>query len=195
MSKIGRKPIDVSNVKVEVTGQELVFSGPKASGSYVLPSGIVAQLDTDKKVLTLHADAKNRIIKSLWGLHRSLLANKLRGAAQLFEKRIEIIGLRYKAAKSGKGLLLALGYSNELSGTGSSDSASWNLLFDMPEGVVVQDIDKTGQKITFASHDKELLGHVCSQIRALRPPEPYKGTGIKYKEEVIVRKDGKARSS
>ncbi len=182
MSKIGKKPINIAGLKIELRDQEVIFSGAKGSGTYVLPRGLKANLSEDKSQLLLNEDGSGLSTKSAWGLHRSLLANTLRGATQLFERVMVIVGLRYKAVKNANGLVFSLGYNEDVP-------------FVMPKGVVVQDLDKAGQRITLASSDNALLGEVCSRIRRLRAPEPYKGTGIKYLEEVIVRKDGKARSS
>ena len=109
------------------------------------------------------------------------MANKIWGADQGFEKQLRITGLGFKAlAVSGK-IQFSLGYSHKID-------------FLLPQGVTVE-IDKTGQNLLFKSVDKELLGLVCSRVRALRPPEPYKGTGIQYAQEVILRKAGKAKAA
>lgn len=114
-------------------------------------------------------------------MHRALISNEIKGAAEDFVKVVQINGLGFKAALSGSKIVFSLGYSHKIE-------------FDLPKEVALE-IDKPGQKLTFKSADKELLGHVCSQIRALRPPEPYKGTGIKLLTEVLVRKAGKTKSS
>jgi len=182
MSKIGRRPIDISKVQVEIKGHEVHYKGPKASGVYELPEELDARVE-DKQLFVVPTKeaATKRDINRIWGLHRALLANALTGAARDFEKGVQIIGLGYKATKSGKGLTLALGYSHKVN-------------FDLPAGVTV-DIDKTGQNLTFKSPDKELVGLVCSKLRALRLPEPYKGTGIRLADEVVARKAGKAKAA
>jgi len=182
MSKIGRKPIDVSKLPVTVKGKDIKYKGAKSTGVYHLP----AELDAEVRDGLLYIQptkeaALSRGINRIWGLHRALLANEIAGAAKDFELCIEIKGLGFKAAKSGKDLLFTLGFSHKID-------------FPMPEGVVV-DIDKTGQQLTLKSPDKELLGLVCSRIRSLRQPEPYKGTGIKVGGEEIARKAGKAKAA
>jgi large subunit ribosomal protein L6 len=180
MSKIGRKPIDISGIKVEVKGQEIHFKGPKHSGIYVVPKELGIEL-LDEKSLKLIGKKKSRDLNRVWGLNRALLANKIKGAKTDFVKELEIIGLGFKATKSGSKLVFSLGYSHKIN-------------VELPKEVTV-DIDKTGQKLTFKSYDKELLGKVCSHIKALRLPEPYKGTGIKFKEETLRRKAGKAKAA
>ena len=183
MSKVGRRPIKIAGLQVEVKGQEVHYKGANASGVHRLPNEIKVHVKDD--ALYLEPATKNgssRAVKCVWGLHRALLANELSGAAKEFEEKIEINGLGYKAAKSGSDkLILTLGYSHKID-------------FPMAAGVSV-DIDKTGQKLTFKSADKALVGLTCSQIRALRPPEPYKGTGVKLASEVISRKAGKAKGA
>jgi len=182
MSKIGRKPIDVSNLKVEVKGHVVHFKGSNTSGEYALPAELEARVEDGKLYLVpAESAAKIRDINRIWGMHRALLANELSGAARDFEKGIEIKGLGYKAAKSGKNLVLTLGYSHKVD-------------FELPAGVTV-DIDKTGQQVTVKSPSKELVGLVCSKLRALRAPEPYKGTGIRLADETVARKAGKAKAA
>ena len=183
MSKIGRKPIDVSKLQVEVKGPEVHYKGSKLSGVYEIPQELAVRVE-DKKLSLEPAKgigAKKRDINRVWGLHRALLANALNGAVSDFEKKVEIKGLGYKAVKSGKKLVLSLGYSHKID-------------FDMPEGVTV-DIDKTGQNLTFKSPNREMVGLVCSRLRDLRSPEPYKGTGIRLADEVVARKAGKAKAA
>jgi large subunit ribosomal protein L6 len=183
MSKIGRKPIDIGNVQVEIKGQEVHYKGPKSSGIYVLPDVLTAKIEDKALLLEPNKNVKVSVreLNRLWGLNRALLSNKIKGAAHEFEKKIQIIGLGYKVASSGNKLIFSLGYSHKID-------------FELPKGVSV-DIDKTGQNVTFKSFDKELVGHICSKVKALRLPEPYKGTGIKLAEEVIRRKAGKAKAS
>jgi len=183
MSKIGRKPIDISGVTVEVKGQNIHFKGPKASGVYVLPELLYAQIVDDKLTLLPNkavADKwKVRDVNREWGLHRALLANAIMGAKKEFEKIVEITGLGYKATQSGNKLVFTIGYSHKID-------------FELPKGIAVA-IDRTGQKLTVSSTDKEALGLVASKICALRRPEPYKGTGIKLSTERIIRKASKGK--
>lgn len=183
MSKIGRKPIDLGNVQVEVKGQEIHFKGPKRSGVHVLPEILTATVKDKKLYITVKdaAGMRKNDINEEWGLHRALVANKIRGAGTEFQKKVEIIGLGYKAVAAGKKVTFSLGYSHKIE-------------FDLPEGVSLA-IDKTGKELMFSSYDKELLGQTCSKVRSLRVPEPYKGTGIKLATEEIVRKAGKAKAA
>lgn len=180
MSKIGRQPIALHNVSVEIKGQQVHFKGPKNSGVYEIPVGLNIKL-IDGQKLVIGCEDRTPENKRMWGLHRAVLANKIKGAAQDFEKQLEINGLGFKAIVSGNKVEFTLGYSHKIP-------------FDLPKDVVIV-TDKTGQKLTIKSFDRELLGKVCSKIRALRPPEPYKGTGIKYLDEQIIRKAGKARAA
>ena len=177
MSKIGRKPISFSDVAVDVKGQEVHFKGKNASGVYTIPDYLKINVEGSSLNLTLEDKSK----RNFWGLHRSLLSNALLGASQLFEKKLEIIGLGYKAQLKGSNVVLTLGFSHKID-------------YVLPEGVSME-VDKTGQKLTLRSADKQSLGQACASIRSFRPPEPYKGTGIKLENEVIARKAGKAKAA
>ncbi len=182
MSKIGRKPIDIGTAKIEIKGKEIHFSGKKGSGVFVLPEQMSASLDGTQLSLTYEKSGKsfgdaNRI----WGLNRALLANKIKGCQQEFDKVILINGLGFKAVVAGNKVVFSLGFSHKID-------------FQLPKEVTLE-VDKTGQRLVFRSSDRELLGQVCSQVRALRPPEPYKGTGVKLETEVIARKAGKTKAA
>lgn len=184
MSKIGRKPIDTGNTNVEVDGQKITYKGKGGSGVHVLPDMLQAALQDKKLIIIPCKTDKNfrkKEINSVWGLHRALLANEIYGVDQGFEKQLKIIGLGYKAAVSGSKVVFSLGYSHKID-------------FTLPKEVSLT-VDKTGQLLTLKSSDKQLLGEVCDKIRSLRPPEPYKGTGVRYLAEVVARKAGKAKSS
>jgi len=182
MSKIGRKLIDLGSAKVEIKGNELHYKGAKSSGVYMLPDRLVSEI-TDNSLLIKPVDSavKDRDINRIWGLHRALIANKIKGADVGFERQLKINGLGYKASVSGKKVVFSLGFSHKID-------------MELPDNVTLE-VDRSGQLLTFKSTDNELVGHVCSKIRALRPPEPYKGTGIKWVEEVIRRKAGKAKTA
>lgn len=179
MSKIGRKPILIGDVTVTVAGSEIQYKGKKDSGVYVLPDFITAQVQ-DRK-LTLSLSSSERTHKAAWGMHRAILANRLSGAAAEFEKKLIINGLGFKAVLSGQKITFALGFSHKID-------------LDLPAGIKL-DLDKTGQQLLFKSSDKEVLGKFCDAVRSLRPPEPYKGTGIKYADEHIIRKAGKTKAA
>ncbi len=187
MSKIGRKPIIIDGIQVEVKGQEVHYKGSRDTGVYLLPDELSAHLEDNKLFITAAKKEEQmarkhvRSINRIWGLHRALLAGKIRGAAQEFTKEIQIVGLGYKVVVFGKKLVFSLGYSHKID-------------FDLPKGVSV-DIDRSGQKLTVKSTNKFLVGQVCSEIKSLRRPEPYKGTGIKLSTEEIRRKAGKTKAS
>jgi large subunit ribosomal protein L6 len=180
MSKVGRKPIKLDGVKVEIKGQEVHYTGPKSSGVYHLPSELNAHI-TNSELYVAPVQSKadmapKQVSKTYreWGLHHALLANKLIGASKEFEKLLEINGLGYKAAVAGNKIVLTLGYSHKIEK-------------DVPAGISIE-VDKSGQKVKVKSFDKDLVGQFCSNIRKLREPEPYKGKGIKLQTEVIFRK-------
>lgn len=181
MSKIGRKAINIGNVNVEVKGNEVHYKGPKASGVYIIPKELMVQLDDKSLVIMPQKDTRSRDINRVWGLHRALLANGIKGADLGFEKQMIIEGLGFKAVMAGNKVTFNLGYSHKID-------------FVLPAGVSLE-IDKTGQKLLFKSADKALVGHVCSLVKSLRMPEPYKGTGIRMATETIARKAGKTKAS
>ena len=181
MSKIGRKPIQLNGVTVDIKGQEVSYKGPKASGVYHLPSELSARVQDTSLYITPAQDKQKMSSRQVsgvnraWGLARALLANELSGAAQEFEKILEINGLGYKAAVVGNKIILTLGFSHKIEE-------------EIPAGIASVEIDKSGQKVKIRSSNKNLLGDFCSNIRELREPEPYKGKGIKLSTEVIFRK-------
>lgn len=179
MSKIGRKPIPFKTAKIEVKDNTIKISSGKTNFVHELPAGLTAKI-TDKS-LCLETKEKSRQAGMLWGLHRALLANKVKGAETGFEQKVTIVGLGFKAQLAGKKMTLTLGYTHKID-------------YELPAEVTV-DIDKTGQNLVFKSSDKLLLGSVCDVVRSFRPPEPYKGTGIIKEGEVIVRKAGKTKAS
>lgn len=185
MSKIGRKPIDIGTVDVQIKGHEVVYKGKKASGTYIIPDVLNVELNGKLLKVTFNKEGKTRnVLKDanrIWGLNRALLANAIKGADNDFEQVLIINGLGFKAVASGSKLVFSLGYTHKID-------------FPLPDGVKAE-IDKTGQRLVFKSANKELLGEVTSKVRGFRPPEPYKGTGIKYEEEVITRKAGKAKAA
>jgi large subunit ribosomal protein L6 len=180
MSKVGRKPINITGVQIDVKGQDVHFKGAKASGVYTLPALLRAEKQ-DGALMLVAADesSKDRNLNRVWGLHRSLLANNITGAQKPFMEEVHIVGLGFKAVAAGKNLVLSLGYSHKID-------------FPLTAGVTVT-IDKTGQKLVFESADRMALGGDVSRLKAQRPPEPYKGTGIKKASEEIFRKDSKKK--
>jgi large subunit ribosomal protein L6 len=184
MSKIGRKPINVTGVEVAVNGQQVQYKGPKASGVYSVPEHfeIIAKNNTVALVprTTKAKGLKPRDINREWGMHRALLANELTGAVKEFERIVEIVGLGYKAVKTGEKVVFTLGYSHKID-------------FPIPKGVAVSVDSKTGQRLTLTSSDKQQLGQVCRQMCRLRPIEPYKGTGVKVSTDQVLRKESKGK--
>jgi large subunit ribosomal protein L6 len=183
MSKIGRKPVDIGSVHVEIKGQEIHYKGKKSSGIYTVPNELVPNLENKKIFLKTidKSDLSLRELNRVWGLARALLANAIKGSDTPFEKEVQINGLGFKAALAGQKVAFTLGYSHKID-------------FDLPKEVSLE-IDKTGQKLLFRSSDRFILGDVCSKVRALRPPEPYKGTGIRVANEFIARKAGKTKAA
>ncbi len=179
MSKIGRKPIAVGNVKVEIKGNVVHYKGNKASGEYEVSDFITLTLDDNKLLLMCDNCTKDQ--NRWWGMHRALLANALKGADAGFEKTLHIEGLGYKAVLSGNKITLTLGYSHKID-------------VELPKDVELK-LDKQGKVLTFSSYDKGLVGEICDRIRSLRPPEPYKGTGVRISDEVVFRKAGKAKGA
>ena len=181
MSKIGRKAISLNDLSVQKRGHELSFKGKLAAGSYVLPEFIEAEVVGDKLFLRVSDKLLNSETNRFWGMHRALLANALQGASAGFTRQLQIHGLGYKAVASGNKVVFSLGYTHKID-------------LELPKEVTLE-IDKPGQLLTFRSTNKELLGQVCDQVRSMRPPEPYKGKGVKYATEVIIRKAGKTKAA
>jgi len=182
MSKVGRKSIDITDVQVEVKGQDIHYKGKLSFGVYTLPESLKA-IVADKKltISVVESFVSDRSTNRVWGLHRSLISNGIEGSRKGFVRNLEINGLGFKAVVSGKNVVFTLGYSHKIN-------------FELPDNVTME-VDRSGQKLMLKSPDKELVGHVSSMIRALRSPEPYKGTGIKFVEEVIRRKAGKTKAA
>ena len=179
MSKIGKKAIALTGAKVQIQGNRVTISGDKASFTHELPVGLTAKVDG--KNLFVTSEKKDRRARMLWGLHRALVANYVKGVETGFEQKITIVGLGFKAQQTGKKLTFTLGYTHKID------------LELHPE--VTVEIDKTGQLLTLRSANKFVLGNVVDAIRSFRPPEPYKGTGIIKEGEVIVRKAGKTKAA
>jgi large subunit ribosomal protein L6 len=175
MSRIGRKPIPVpQGVKVAVDGAAVRVEGPKGKLSHSLPSGI--SVKSEAAVVTVGRSSDERNVRALHGLTRSLIANMVHGVKDGFERKLEIVGIGYRAQLQGKTLQLALGYSHPV-------------IFPLPEGIQAE-VEKQ-VSITLRGADKALLGQTAALLRGLRKPDPYKGKGIKYAGEYIRRKVGK----
>lgn len=175
MSKVGKQPISIpNNVQVTVDGRTVSIKGSKGESVHTHPREISVRL-VDNELIVEKASAA-RSAQALWGLWRALLANEVKGMDEGFEKRLELSGVGYRAAMKGKDIEFQLGLSHPV-------------LFEASEGITLGVEDKV---ITVAGPSKQRVGQVAAEIRSLRLPEPYKGKGIKYVDEVIKRKAGKA---
>jgi large subunit ribosomal protein L6 len=175
MSRIGKKPIPVpSGVKVMVEDHAVSVEGPKGKLSQAIPAGLSVTMDAN--VMTVERSSEQRTVRALHGLIRSLLANMVHGVKDGFERKLEIVGIGYRAQLQGRNIQLALGYSHPV-------------IFPLPEGVQAE-VERQ-VSITLKGADKALLGQLAAELRSLRKPDPYKGKGIKYAEEHIRRKVGK----
>ncbi|MGC1694808.1 MAG: 50S ribosomal protein L6 [Pseudolabrys sp.] len=177
MSRIGNKAVSIpSGVTANVEGQTIKIKGPKGAMQVVLHDDVLAKLD--KAALTLQPRGESKRARSMWGTSRTLVANLVTGVTKGFEERLEINGVGYRAAVQGKSLNLQLGFSHDVN-------------FPIPEGIAIATPKPT--EIVVTGIDKQKVGHVAAEIRGYRPPEPYKGKGVKYAGEYIFRKEGKKK--
>lgn len=176
MSRIGRLPISVPDaVQVQIQGQHVTVKGPKGTLSLAAHAAVQVQMEDRRIVCRRSSDEKSH--KALHGLTRSLIRNMVDGVVKGFERRLELVGVGYRASLLGvKNLNLALGYSHPI-------------VYPIPEGIKIEVKDQT--QVVVSGIDKQLVGAVAAKIRSFRPPEPYKGKGVKYAEERIRRKAGK----
>ncbi len=176
MSRVGKLPVKIpEKVKVSVDGNLVKVEGPKGRMSF--PFNPRVAIVVDKGEVKVARPDDTRISKGLHGLTRTLVKNALQGVVKGYEKNLEISGVGFKAEVKGKEVHFTLGFSHPV-------------VFKLPEGITAE-VDAKQTKITVKGVDKHLLGLTAAKIRALRPPEPYKGKGIKYAEEKIRRKEGK----
>lgn len=179
MSRIGKKPVPIpSGVTVNVQKTELTVKGPKGSLSLPLPAACAVTQEGSEVVVTRANDEKSS--RAAHGSTRAHIANMVRGVTDGFLKELEIIGVGYKAEAKGRSLVLTIGYSHLVD-------------FKVPEGITVETPEPT--KIKVSGIDRQKVGQVAAEIRAVRAPEPYKGKGIKYIDEHIERKAGKSAAS
>jgi large subunit ribosomal protein L6 len=175
MSRIGKLPIPIpQGVKIQVDGSTVRAEGPKGKLMQPVPSGLTPRVADGTIVIERASDERH--VRALHGLARALVANMVHGVKDGFERRLDIVGIGYRAQMQGKNIQLALGYSHPI-------------IFPLPDGVTAE-IDKQ-VAITLRGADKAVLGQTAAKLRALRKPDPYKGKGIKYANEVIRRKVGK----
>lgn len=179
MSRIGKKTIQIpAGVDVTINGQTVSVKGPKGTLATTLHPHVNVIKDGSSINVTV-ADENEKGDRSLWGLSATLVNNMIVGVTKGYEKKLELIGVGYRVAMQGKDLKIEVGYSHPV-------------IFKLPEGVTAT-ADKTF--ITLSGSDKQMVGEMAAQIRRIRPPEPYKGKGIKYEGEQIRRKAGKAAKS
>jgi large subunit ribosomal protein L6 len=177
MSRIGKKSIVIpEKVKIKLDGQKVTVDGPKGSLSRILPSLVCCTIDEDGKNVFIEKTQETRTSQALYGLSRTLVANMVHGVSVGFEKRLQITGVGYRAQLSGKDLVLNMGYSHPVT-------------MVPPEGLAVKVESPTS--VVVSGMQKDMVGEFAAKIRAVRPPEPYKGKGIAYAGEVIRRKAGK----
>ena len=177
MSRIGNKAVAVpSGITADVEGQTVKVKGPKGALSVVLPDDVAVKLDGGQ----IKVDPRNETkrARSQWGTSRTLIANLIAGVTKGFEERLEINGVGYRAAVQGKNLQLALGYSHDV-------------VYPIPEGITI--VTPRPVEIVISGTDRQKVGQVAAEIRKYRPPEPYKGKGVKYAAERIFRKEGKKK--
>lgn len=175
MSRLGKMPIDLTaGVTAKIEDNHIVIKGAKGELSQELHKLVQVQIN-EKDIVVDVIDKTSKKEKAFWGLYRSLISNMVEGVSNGFEKKLEINGVGYKVALQGKKLVLNVGYSHPVE-------------MELPEGITAL---VEGNVITISGFDKQLVGEVSAQIRKVRKPEPYKGKGIKYMDEIIIRKEGK----
>ncbi len=177
MSRIGKKPVAVpSGITANVDGQTVKIKGPKGALQVVLHDDVAVKLDGGQIKVDPRFETKRA--RAQWGTSRTLIANLIAGVTKGFEQRLEINGVGYRAAVQGKNLQLALGYSHDV-------------VYTIPEGITIATPKPV--EIVITGIDRQKVGQVAAEIREFRPPEPYKGKGVKYATERIFRKEGKKK--
>jgi large subunit ribosomal protein L6 len=173
MSRVAKKPIALpKGVEFNVQAESVSVKGPKGALSIAKPAGIEVKIDSGNAQLSANDDA----LIPLTGTLRAIIANMVHGVSQGFERKLELVGVGYRAAMQGKDLSLSLGFSHPV-------------VFPAPEGITIATPTQT--EILVSGADKQRVGEVAAKIRAFRPPEPYKGKGVKYSDETIIRKEAK----
>ncbi len=176
MSRIGKKPIDIpSGVEVKLEGNTITIKGPKGTESVNFRDEVKVSVKENQIIVEQNSD--DRKTNALHGLFRTLISNAVIGVSKGFERKLEIVGVGYRAAMEGKNLNMALGYSHPV-------------IVEAPEGISFA--VEANTKITVSGSNKQAVGDIAAIIRGKRPPEVYKGKGVKYEGEYIRRKAGKA---
>jgi large subunit ribosomal protein L6 len=177
MSRIGKKAVAVpSGITANVEGQTVKIKGPKGALQVVVPDDVAVKLDGGQIKVDPRAETKRA--RAQWGTSRTLIANLIAGVTKGFERRLEINGVGYRATVQGKNLQIALGYSHDI-------------VYPIPEGITIA--TPRPVEIVITGIDRQKVGQVAAEIRDYRPPEPYKGKGIKYAGERVFRKEGKKK--
>ncbi|GIX16833.1 MAG: 50S ribosomal protein L6 [Rhodothalassiaceae bacterium] len=177
MSRIGKKPIAIpSGVEVRLDGREISVKGPKGALSLTLEEDVEVTREGDEILVRPRNDSRRA--RAMWGMQRSLVANLVEGVTKGFEKKLVIQGVGYRAQAQGRKVRLQLGFSHDIE-------------YDVPEGIKVETPDQT--TIVVSGIDKQKVGQVAAELRAYRPPEPYKGKGVRYENEYVFRKEGKKK--
>ena len=177
MSRIGKKPVAIpSGVTANIEGQTVKVKGPKGALQVVLHGDVSASMD--KGEIKIDPRNETKRARAMWGTYRALVANLMTGVTKGFEQRLEITGVGYRAAVQGKNLQLQLGYSHDV-------------VYPIPEGISIVAAKPT--EIVVSGIDRQKVGQVAAEIRGYRPPEPYKGKGVRLAGEYIFRKEGKKK--
>jgi large subunit ribosomal protein L6 len=177
MSRIGKRAVPVpSGVTANIEGQTVKVKGPKGALQVVLHDDVEVKLESGAVKVDPRSETKRA--RAMWGTSRTLVANLITGVTKGFERKLEITGVGYRAAVQGKNLQLALGYSHDV-------------VFPIPEGITIAATKPT--ELVVSGIDRQKVGQVAAEIRGFRPPEPYKGKGVKYAGEYIFRKEGKKK--
>jgi len=177
MSRIGKKPIEIpSQVTIDLNGAVLNVKGPLGTEKIEMRPGISVKQEGNVLTLENNGDAKDKQANALHGLYRSIIANLVEGVTKGFEKDLEITGVGYRATQQGTDIQFHLGFSHPI-------------VYKAPVGVILQVVEQT--KIKVKGSSKEKVGQTAAEIRFLKPPEPYKGKGIRFKDEKVRRKAGK----
>jgi large subunit ribosomal protein L6 len=180
MSRIGKKPVSIpKGVTITVKDSVVTVKGPKGELSQEIDRDITIEITETELIVSRPTEQIRH--RAMHGLYRSLIANLVKGVTEGYKKELELVGVGFKAANQGNILDLALGYSH-------------NIIFEVPKELKVATTTEKGQnpKIFLEGSDKQLIGAVAAKLRSLRKPEPYKGKGVKYSDEIIRRKAGKA---
>jgi len=177
MSRVGKKAVAVpSGVTASIEGQTVKVKGPKGALQLVLHDDVAASME--KGAIKVDPRDESKRARAMWGTYRALVANLVHGVTQGFERKLEITGVGYRAAVQGRNLQLQLGYSHDVS-------------YPIPDGITI--VTPRPIEIVISGIDRQRVGQVAAEIRGYRPPEPYKGKGVRYAGEYIFRKEGKKK--